>query len=94
MPRQSITLKDGRPATYRNRVSDRIRASMVIDKLNKCVAGEIALTTAQVQSARMLLDRVVPSLKAIELPQEYDGFTDIRNLGPAEMLAIIDGSKK
>jgi hypothetical protein len=94
MPRQSTTLKDGRPATYRNRVSERIKTSMIVDRLQKCVAGEITLTTAQVQAARILLDRVLPSLKAVEVPQECNGSKDIRSLSNAALLSFIDGSKK
>ena len=62
---------------------------MVIDKLNKCIAGEITLTPAQVQSARILLDRVVPSLKAIEEPQEYNGIEDPKLLTTKELFQII-----
>lgn len=94
MPRQSITLKDGRPATYRNRVSERIKASMLIDWLQKCALGEIEMTAPQIQSARILLDRVLPSLKPIDLPLNYNAIQDIRNLGPVEALAIIGRSNK
>jgi hypothetical protein len=33
-------------------------------------------------------------LKAIELPHDYNGSKDIRYISNAELLSLIDGSKK
>jgi hypothetical protein len=42
---------------HQDLVREKIRAGMVIDRLEKCALGEIELSPTQVQSAKILLDK-------------------------------------
>ena len=47
-------------------VRAKIQASVIIDRLQKCVSGEIEMTAIQVSAANALLDRSVPKLQQIQ----------------------------
>jgi hypothetical protein len=53
--------------TYPQKARDRITGSKIITRLIKHVEGEIDLTPAQVASARILLSKVLPDLKSVDL---------------------------
>jgi hypothetical protein len=44
---------------HQDSVREKIKVGMIIDRLEKCAAGEIELTATQVQSARILLDKTI-----------------------------------
>lgn len=44
----------------------KIRAGILISRLNRAAAGKIDLTKSQLEATKMLLDKAVPSLQAIE----------------------------
>ena len=94
MPRQSITLKDGRPATYRNRVSERIKSSMIVDRLHKCLLGEIEMSSSQIQAARILLNKVLPDLKAVEVASEASYSGDLKSISNAYLLELLEAGKE
>jgi hypothetical protein len=48
-------------------VRQKIQASCIIDRLHKCVKGEVEMTPTQVTAALGLLDRSVPKLSAIQM---------------------------
>lgn len=45
----------------------KIQASQLVNRLQKHALGEVDLSTAQVRSCEILLDRVLPRLSAVEL---------------------------
>ena len=47
-------------------IRQKIQASVIIDRLEKCVAGEIEMTATQVAAANTLLDRSVAKLSQIQ----------------------------
>ncbi len=47
-------------------VRAKIQASVIIDRLQKHVAGEIEMTASQIAAANALLDRSVPKLSQIQ----------------------------
>jgi hypothetical protein len=47
-------------------VREKIRASVIIDRLQKHVLGELEMTPTQVAAANSLLDRSVPKLSQIQ----------------------------
>jgi hypothetical protein len=51
---------------------DRIRAIMLIRRLNDCVTGKITLTAIQLRAIEIVLDRMVPDLKPIKVPVRCD----------------------
>jgi len=44
----------------------KIQATKLIDRLQKCVDGELTLTSTQVNAAKILLGKKVPDLKSVE----------------------------
>lgn len=44
---------------HQDMVREKIKIGQIIDRLEKHVAGEIELTSAQVQSAKILLDKTI-----------------------------------
>lgn len=45
----------------------RIRASQLLNRLTQCANGEVEMTSAQVQAARIVIGKVMPDLKSVEL---------------------------
>ena len=49
---------------YPEKARERIQAGMIMDRLHKCVSGDIEMTATQVNAARILLAKVVPDQTA------------------------------
>lgn len=47
-------------------VRAKIQASQIINRLTACVMGKVELSPAQVQAARILLDKSVPTLSSVD----------------------------
>ena len=45
---------------------DKIQAGNIINRLQKCINGEIELSPAQVRASEILLNRILPTLTAID----------------------------
>jgi len=54
-------------------VRQKIQASVVIDRLQKHLKGEVELSATQVRAAEILLDRSVPKLSQIQHTGEGGG---------------------
>jgi len=51
-------------------VREKIRASQLINRLQKCAFGEISLTMTQVRCIEILLRKTIPDLAAAEIKSE------------------------
>jgi len=51
----------------------KIQASVIVDRLQKHVKGELELSATQIQAANSLLDRSVPKLQLIQHIGDEDG---------------------
>jgi hypothetical protein len=51
---------------HSEQVRAKIQASVIIDRLQKHVAGDIEMTASQITAAQVLLDRSVPKLSQIQ----------------------------
>ena len=49
-----------------DKTKERIRASQLLNRLNSFANGELELSSAQVNAAKIVIGKVVPDLKAIE----------------------------
>ena len=47
-------------------VRAKIQASVILDRLHRCVSGEVEMTAVQLGAANSLLDRAVPKLSQIQ----------------------------
>ena len=54
------------PGTMDQKWRERIRTSMIVNRLSDHVFGKVQLSAAQVQSARTLLAKVAPDLQAVQ----------------------------
>jgi hypothetical protein len=61
---------NGRPAAYRNQLSDRIKAGKAVKVLNRVLSGEV-LPTQQVNVAMFIVNKLVPSMQAIAVQVEH-----------------------
>lgn len=52
---------------HQEEVRAKIQASQIINRLQKAFAGEIELTPVQVSVGKLLLDKALPNLQAVEL---------------------------
>ena len=51
-------------------VREKIRASQLINRLQKCAFGEISLTVTQLRAIEILLRKSIPDLAAAEMKSE------------------------
>ena len=59
-------------------IKTKIKVGNIIDRLEKCIAGEIELTSQQVTSAKILLDKTMSNApQSIEQKTELSGSVDI-----------------
>jgi hypothetical protein len=52
---------------------ERIRASQLLNRLTQFANGEIELSAAQVQAAKVVIGKVVPDMRAVELTGKDGG---------------------
>ncbi len=54
-----------------------IKVGNIVDRLEKCAAGDIQMTPTQVQAAKILVDKCIPSLQATDMRVQgrYDGLS-------------------
>lgn len=62
---------------HQDSVREKIKVSNIIDRLEKHISGEVELTQAQVASARILLDKSLPSLQSTALTGANGGAIEI-----------------
>ena len=80
------------PATYRNRLRERIRAGKMIGQLQKCVMGEIEMSPQQVAAARILLNKVLPDASPPKTTdQNGHEIKDVRHIPTWKLLEAVDG---
>jgi len=81
-----------RPVSFRRRTQDRINVTRIVNRLQSHIDGELELTSTQIQAARILLNKVVPDVKALEIKQVDNSNAQV--IGNDQLRAIIDGSAK
>ncbi|HXC66181.1 MAG TPA: hypothetical protein VN638_02110 [Nitrospiraceae bacterium] len=52
---------------HSKRDKDRIRASQLLNRLDSFANGKVKLSAAQVQAAKIVIGKVVPDLKSVEM---------------------------
>lgn len=55
-----------------DRTKERIRASQLLNRLTQCANGEIEMTPAQIQAAKIVIAKIVPDLKSVEVSGNPD----------------------
>ena len=90
----ALTLPNGRPAAYHERVRNRIRVTKIIDKVQKCALGTIEMTPVQFQAAKLLINKTIPDLPQVIHADPLAGAKDISHANPYHLLAIIEGESE
>ena len=88
----STVLRTGGKLSYGQRARLRIDSSRTIDALQQHVFGEREMTQTQINAARILLDRTLPVIKAIEI--QADGGQDAKTITNDQLFAVIEGQAK
>ena len=91
---RALTTPSGRPAAFGARVRERIDVSRTVNMMHKHLFSEDpsergCMTQADIQVAKLLLDRGLPALKPIETAPEAD--RDAKTITNSELLLIIEG---
>ena len=58
--------------THQEKTKKLIQASQLLNRLNSFANGEIEMTQAQVNAARIVIGKSIPDLKAIEISGNED----------------------
>jgi hypothetical protein len=82
---------NGRPAAYRNQLSDRIKAGKAVKVLNRVLGGE-ALPAQQVNVALFVVNKLVPSMQAIAVQVEHKVSATLPELEARALATGIDPS--
>ena len=82
-------MKRGRKPGYKHTdiVRERIRISMIVNRLHKHIAGELELSPTQIRAAEILLKKKLPDLSSVE----HSGAVEHRHveeMTDAELLTI------
>lgn len=56
-----------------DKTKDRIRASQLLNRLNGHALGENEMSMSQIQAAKIVIGKVIPDLKAVELTGKEGG---------------------
>ena len=80
---------DKRRQPYPQKARDRMCATKIIDKLMACVEGKIAMDAQQIAAARILLNKVLPDLKAIEFTGEIAAEREVDPQTLEEVVASV-----
>ena len=57
---------------HSERDKQRIRASQLLNRLDAFVNGKVKLSAAQVQAARVVIGKVIPDLKSVEVTGDLE----------------------
>ena len=93
MPRTALTTKSGRPATFGNKVHERINTTKIVKRLQKCALGKEAMLSGELTAARILLDRTMPVLKALEIKTD-DSINSLKTITNTQLLDFIEADFK
>lgn len=67
---------------HQDMVRAKIQASVIINRLQKHIAGKVDMSASQVTAARILLDKTLPNLQATELTGQDGGPVQVNILDP------------
>lgn len=54
------------------RTRAKIQTSQILNRLEKCVNGDVVLTSEQIAAARILLSKTLPDLSSVQLKGDAD----------------------
>jgi hypothetical protein len=90
---QALTTKDGRIRSPRERLREKIRLGMMIDRLDKCANGEIEMTATQLNAAKFLINKLIADAPAPKHEDPLAHAKDITHADPHRLLTVIEGNQ-
>lgn len=76
--------------THQEDVRAKIQASQLINRLGKQALGEIELSRSQLEAIKILLGKVLPDLKAVEVSGDADNPLEV--VTRIELVPLADGT--
>ena len=89
----SLTTRSGQIATFNARKADRIKTDKIVKRLSKCALGKEAMLQSELTAARILLDRTMPVLKALEIKTD-DSANSLKTITNTQLLDFIEADFK
>ena len=72
---------------------EKIKTSLLINRLGECAFGNVEMTSQQIKAAEILLKKVIPDLKSIDMTSDITlNKSNIKELSDDELHAIATGS--
>ena len=78
--------------TWGMRTREKIDATLIVERFQRVALGLEEATQVELNSARMLLDRKLPVIKAIEIDQGDGG--NAKQITNDQLFAVIEGQSK
>lgn len=57
---------------------EKIKLAQLINRLNDCAMGEVEMTSQQLKATEILLKKIIPDLKGVDLSAELSGKVEIQ----------------
>jgi predicted RNase H-related nuclease YkuK (DUF458 family) len=92
IPATQTVIRSGGQLTWGQRARQKIDSTRTVQALQQHVFGEREMTQTQINAARILLDRTLPVIKAIEIQQ--DTGQDAKTITNDQLFAVIEGQAK
>ena len=86
----SLTTRSGQLATFHAKKAARIKTHKIVKRLQKCALGKEAMLQSELTAARILLDRTMPVLKALEIKTD-DSINSLKTITNTQLLDFIEG---
>ena len=83
-----------RQANRHSRLTERIQVGKIIKRVDRCARGREEMTNIELQAAKLLINKIIPDAKPIEVADPLDGAKDISAANPHHLLSMIEGQAK
>jgi hypothetical protein len=87
-----MTLTANGHQSWGSRTRDRIDSGKIVDRLQRVAEGKEEATMVEITAARMLLDRTLPTIAAIQIPLGDGG--NAKTITNDQLLNLIEGESK
>lgn len=89
---RQMTLTANGHQSWGSRARDRIDSTRIVQRLQRVALGEEDATQVELNASKMLLDRVLPTIKPIEVKTGSGG--NAKTITNDQLFAFIEGESK
>jgi hypothetical protein len=73
------------------RLLENVEVGKIAARLNRVAKGEEEMTSTQLGAAKLLLNKVIPDARPLDVSDPLNGARDISHANPHHLLTIIEG---